>query len=92
MITQSPTLLPKEGWQKALTNAINDPKELLAQLGLSGYLEAIDGDIIKNFPLRVPQSYINKMRHGDPFDPLLRQVFPLIDDCLLYTSPSPRDS
>ena len=80
MITQSPTLLPKEGWQKALTNAINDPKELLAQLGLSGYLEAIDGDILKKFPLRVPQSYINKMRHGDPFDPLLRQVFPLIDE------------
>ncbi len=72
----------KQAWQTALANVIKDPEELLAQLGLSHKLTAIDGDMLKKFPLRVPQSYINKMRHGDAHDPLLRQVFPLIDEAL----------
>jgi len=80
MIPQTPTVLPKQGWQTALANAIKDPKELLAQLGLTDRLTAIDATALKQFPLRVTQSYINKMRHGDPLDPLLRQVFPLIDE------------
>ena len=80
MIPQTPSVLPKQGWQAALANAIRDPEELLAQLGLTDRLIAIDDTVLKQFPLRVPQSYINKMRHGDPLDPLLRQVFPLIDE------------
>ena len=54
----------------------------MAQLGLTDRLMAIDPAALKQFPLRVPQSYINKMRHGDPEDPLLRQVFPLIDEAV----------
>lgn len=80
MIPQTPTLLPSDGWQSALANAIRDPEELLAQLGLTDRLDTIDQAVLKQFPLRVPQSYVNKMRHGDAFDPLLRQVFPLIDE------------
>lgn len=80
MIPQSHTLVTKQPWQTALANAIKEPKALLAQLGLSDTLRAIDADTIKNFPLRVPQAYVNKMRHGDKNDPLLRQVFPLIDE------------
>jgi len=70
----------KQPWQTALANAIKEPTVLLTQLGLSDKLQAIDADTIKNFPLRVPQAYINKMRHGDKNDPLLRQVFPLLDE------------
>jgi len=80
MIPQTQLIDTKQAWQIALANAIKDPQELLKQLGLSDKLIAIKGDIIKNFPLRVPQSYINKMRYGDVNDPLLRQVFPLIDE------------
>ncbi len=80
MIPQTHALDSKQSWQIALSNAISDPKVLLNQLGLGEQLPAIDGDIIKQFPLRVPQSYINKMRYGDINDPLLRQVFPLIDE------------
>ncbi|MCL4140286.1 UNVERIFIED_CONTAM: hypothetical protein GTU68_011561 [Idotea baltica] len=80
MIPQTPSVLPNQDWQTALANAIKDPKELLAQLGLTDRLATIDNAVLKQFPLRVPQSYINKMRHGDVFDPLLRQVFPLIDE------------
>ena len=80
MIPQSNTRVIKQAWQTALANTIKDPEELLSQLGLSGRLDQVDDDIIKQFPLRVTQSYINKMRYGDPLDPLLRQVFPLIDE------------
>lgn len=80
MITQTHTLVTKQPWQTALANTIKDPAVLLKQLGLSAKLDAIDRHAIKNFPLRVPQAYVNKMRHGDKYDPLLRQVFPLIDE------------
>ena len=82
MIPQTPSVLPNQSWQIALANAIKKPEELLAQLGLTDRLMAIDPAALKQFPLRVPQSYINKMRHGDPEDPLLRQVFPLIDEAV----------
>ena len=80
MIPQTQVFDTKQAWQIALANVIKDPDELLAQLGLSDKLSAIEGDIVKNFPLRVPQNYINKMRYGDASDPLLRQVFPFIDE------------
>ncbi len=80
MIPQTKLIDTKQVWQIALTNVIKDPEELLKQLGLSDKLTSIDGEILKQFPLRVPQSYINKMRYGDADDPLLRQVFPLIDE------------
>ena len=82
MIPQTQQSSTKQAWQIALANAIKDPKELLEQLGLSDKLSAIDGDIIKRFPLRVPQHYIDKMRYGDAADPLLRQVFPFIDESI----------
>lgn len=80
MIPQSPPIEAKQSWQTALANAVSDADVLLAQLGLSEELKAIDKNKIRQFPLRVPQSYINKMRYGDKHDPLLRQVFPLIDE------------
>ncbi|MFW5427042.1 MAG: EF-P beta-lysylation protein EpmB [Methylophagaceae bacterium] len=80
MIPQTEQINTKQDWQVALANCINDPDLLLNQLGLTERLAAIDSKLIKNFPLRVPQNYINKMRYGDADDPLLRQVFPLIDE------------
>jgi EF-P beta-lysylation protein EpmB len=80
MIPQSPPVKTKQSWQQALANAVSDADELLTQLGLKQALTVIDKDKIRQFPLRVPQSYVNKMRYGDKHDPLLRQVFPLIDE------------
>lgn len=80
MIPQSPPVETKQSWQQALAKSVSDADELLLQLGLSGELDGIAKDKIRQFPLRVPQSYINKMRFGDKTDPLLRQVFPLIDE------------
>lgn len=85
MIPQSPPVKTKQSWQQALADAVSDADELLTQLGLRGALAAIDKAKIRQFPLRVPQSYINKMRYGDKQDPLLKQVFPLIDESLDVT-------
>lgn len=80
MIPQSHANVIYADWQQELSQAIKDPVELLTLLGLEDRLEAIDGTILKQFPLRVTQSYLNKMRFADAVDPLLRQVFPLIDE------------
>lgn len=80
MITQSPARVVASGWQQALAEAVRDPDELLSLLGLSGELAFIDRERIKNFPLRVPRSYVAKMRYQDRNDPLLRQVFPAIEE------------
>lgn len=80
MIPQSQADVIFADWQDELSHAIKNPALLLQMLGLERRLNAIDAESLKKFPLRVTQSYINKMRYGDPQDPLLRQVFPLIDE------------
>ena len=82
MISQTDNIVIKKTWQAALTDAIRDPKELLLQLGLSRCLDVVDDSIIRQFPLRVTQSYINRMRYGESDDPLLRQVFPFVDESI----------
>jgi EF-P beta-lysylation protein EpmB len=60
--------------------AVTSPRELIFELGLDPRLippaiAASDG-----FRLRVPRSFMARMRPGDPNDPLLRQVLPLEDE------------
>jgi len=61
-------------WQAELQAVVRSGRQLLSQLGLDaqavGYSELAGED----FPLKVPQSFISRMTHGDPDDPLLRQV------------------
>ena len=80
MIPQSQADVIFADWQDELSHAIKNPTVLLQMLGLENRLQAINAESLKNFPLRVTQSYINKMHYGDASDPLLRQVFPLIDE------------
>ncbi|MFQ6313762.1 EF-P beta-lysylation protein EpmB [Lysobacter capsici] len=53
---------------------------MLALLGLDGAGLAISDAAAAQFPLRVPRGFVARMRHGDPNDPLLRQVLPLDDE------------
>src|SRR5262245_31656193 len=62
-----------DAWTLALANAITDPTTLLQRLGL--VIE--DVDCAPEFPMRVPLSFVARMRPGDANDPLLRQVLPL---------------
>jgi len=64
-------------WQQHFVEAITDPAELLRALDLGSEWLAPAEAAAKLFPLRVPRSFVARMRCGDPFDPLLRQVLPL---------------
>jgi len=61
-------------WQRELAEAVRDPRELLALLGLD---PADLQDTGGGFPLRVPRGYVARMRPGDRHDPLLAQVLPV---------------
>jgi EF-P beta-lysylation protein EpmB len=75
-----PTSLPSRqppAWQQALQHAVSDPVELLALLSLGPeWLEPAQA-AARRFPLRVPRGFVDRMRRGDPRDPLLLQVLPL---------------
>lgn len=64
-------------WRHSLAAAITDPAALLGRLRLPTSLlpEAQRAAVL--FPLRVPESFLARMRPGDPADPLLLQVLPL---------------
>ena len=68
---------PAPRWQQLWRDAVRDPRVLLAQLGLDEAAMGLSDAAAAQFPLRVPQGFVARMRHGDPHDPLLRQVLPL---------------
>jgi L-lysine 2,3-aminomutase len=67
-------------WQQELANAITSPEELIEALGLDSSLITPARTAAANFRLLVPRSYVARMRHGDPIDPLLRQVLPIANE------------
>ncbi|MDX1635521.1 MAG: EF-P beta-lysylation protein EpmB [Marinobacter sp.] len=88
MIQRTPTLVearnldnPEPSWQVLLRDAVTDPELLLQKLGLDP-LRWLRGarEGHRLFPVRVPLPYLERMRHGDPDDPLLRQVLPLAEE------------
>lgn len=74
-----------ERWQQALQNAVTQPAELLAMLNLPMSLLPQAEAAAKQFPLKVPRGFVQRMRAKNPQDPLLRQVLPIGDE--LITSP-----
>ena len=61
-----------------LAQAISDPAQLLRALDLEPSLGCATSG--RDFSLRVPQSYVARMRKGDRHDPLLRQVLPIVEE------------
>lgn len=72
--------LPGGDWKRLWRDAIRDPRELLALLGLEGRDLGLSAEAAELFPLRVPRGFVARMRHGDPHDPLLRQILPLDEE------------
>jgi len=73
---QLPGPLPRVRWQQVLADAITSPAQLCEILGLDpGLIEGVR-EATGQFALRVPRSFVARMRHGDPRDPLLLQVLP----------------
>jgi EF-P beta-lysylation protein EpmB len=63
-------------WQRQMAEAISEPAELLRMLDLDADSIAVLHDL-DHFRLKVPLPFVQRMRKGDPNDPLLRQVLPL---------------
>lgn len=88
MITASPrTRQPQPfaraaTWQRELAQAIIDPLELCRLLGLDPQLALGGQAAAAHFRLRVPRGFVRRMRHGDPNDPLLRQVLPGLQELI----------
>ena len=62
-----------------MKSAIRDSQTLCRHLKLPPRLE-LTSDC--SFPVFAPLSYVNRMRPGDPHDPLLRQVLPLAEEAV----------
>ena len=67
-------------WHRSLAAAVRDSNVLIDRLGLSDELRTAARAAADRFPLLVPESYLRRMRPGDPHDPLLRQVLPVGDE------------
>lgn len=62
-------------WLHQLNDVITNPNELLHLLSLSANSDLLGGhDASRLFALRVPRTFVARMRPGDANDPLLRQV------------------
>ncbi|WP_246047084.1 EF-P beta-lysylation protein EpmB [Colwellia ponticola] len=76
-------LCDEKSWQKDLRDVVTEPEQLLRRLNIvpNDYLQHFKAR--KLFPVRVPVSFINRMKPGDFDDPLLKQVMPLSSEFLL---------
>lgn len=63
-------------WPKLLRTAYRDVDQLLQRLQLQAAQLPVDR--ANGFELRVPEPFVARMRCGDPTDPLLRQVLPML--------------
>ncbi|GIW98835.1 MAG: EF-P beta-lysylation protein EpmB [Pirellulaceae bacterium] len=74
------TLAAKSRWQHSLRTAVRSGIELCRRLDLPP--EAVSPSAEKDFPVFVPEEYLQRIRPGDLTDPLLRQVLPAPDETL----------
>ena len=77
MITPGTAARHLEPWRRELAEAVTDPAELLEQLELDPALLPAARRAAALFGLKVPRSFLARMRPGDARDPLLLQVLPL---------------
>jgi EF-P beta-lysylation protein EpmB len=77
MVPRSLTACQTSDWKQELAEAYRNPDELLTALGLANaQIPDLDRSG-RGLRLLVPRAFAALMRHGDPQDPLLRQVLPL---------------
>ena len=66
-------------WTIAMREAVRDPAELCRLVGLP---ELASGGLAghRDFPVFVPRPFLQRIKPGDPNDPLLRQVLPVREE------------
>ncbi|MFV0573804.1 MAG: EF-P beta-lysylation protein EpmB [Vibrio sp.] len=67
-------------WLTELSQAISDPLKLLESLEIDPQPWLSGLQARRLFSMRVPQSFVDRMEKGNPYDPLLRQVLPLNEE------------
>lgn len=67
-------------WQAELRENIRCPQLLLETLGLTHKDIAYSEQGVKQFPVNITRHFVSLMQYGEANDPLLRQVFPYIDE------------
>lgn len=80
MIHGTEQLRQSLSWQEQLAQAIRQPEELLKYVGLTPYAIGYSQHAITQFPVLVPHAFADRIEHQNPDDPILRQVFPYIDE------------
>lgn len=66
-------------WREIMKHAVRDPLELSRQLDLpDDWSRRILADA--EFPVFAPQPFISRIEKGNPLDPLLRQIMPLVEE------------
>lgn len=61
-------------WQAQLRNVVSSGEELLSLLGINAAASGFSTLASADFSLKVPHSFVSRMRPGDSRDPLLLQV------------------
>ncbi len=77
LTSTTPTPAVATDWHRDLAQSIRNPQTLLDRLGLDHSLLPAARDAGSLFPVMVPESFLARMRPGDPHDPLLKQVLPV---------------
>jgi EF-P beta-lysylation protein EpmB len=78
MISQNQTQWQTHEWQQALSQVITCPKTLAAHLDLPDSL--FSSEATQGFPLRLPVTLLNRIKPGDPNDPILKQFLPVASE------------
>ncbi len=74
MILQSDITPLSCDWQSQLRDVVSSGDELLGLLQLNADQVGYSDLAQREFSLKVPRAFVNRMKVGDPSDPLLRQV------------------
>jgi EF-P beta-lysylation protein EpmB len=75
-----PAFAATEPWREALRDAIREPHELCRLLDLPQPWLAAAERAARHFGLFAPRGFVDRMQRGDPQDPLLRQVLPVVEE------------
>jgi L-lysine 2,3-aminomutase len=67
-------------WKTEFSQCVSSIDELLACLQLKPGQLATSHQAARDFPLRVPRPFIERMEVGNPNDPLLAQVLPVLQE------------
>lgn len=63
---------PSHLWKKIVAEAVRDPAELCRRLDISNE----NVDLNPDFPMLVPEPFLQRIKPADPLDPLLLQILP----------------